>query len=278
MYTTDSQYLSSSKNTPIFLTRYSPIIDSRTANSKRAVIFIPPVVEELNRSKRMYVLCARLLANIGIDAFCFDYAGTGDSGGEHELIEFEELCSNLVDVYEFIQNTGFQQISFVTLRFGALLAANTVSKNNLVLDKCVFWDPIEKGEVFVRQQIRIKIAAAMSEGSKFTTKSILADVDEQGYLEVGGYHLSASLIDSINTLTLADTIDSLVEATEVHWMTLGAVKRENAPSPTPIGVSDRLRDNLTLHAIADTRFWMQQEVTISPKLLRATQAIFTSGM
>ena len=278
MYTTDFQYLSSSKNTPIFLARYSPIIDSRTANSKKAVVFIPPIVEELNRSKRMYVLCARLLANIGIDAFCFDYAGTGDSGGEYELIEFEELCSNLVDVYEFVQNTGFQKISFVTLRFGALLTANTVSENNLVLDKCVFWDPIEKGEVFVRQQIRIKIAAAMSEGSKITTKSILADVSEQGYLEVGGYHLSASLIDSIKTLTLADAIDSLVEATEVHWMTLGAAKRENAPSPIPIGVSDRLRDNLTLHAIADTRFWIQQEVTISPKLLSATQAIFTSGM
>tara|TARA_B110000240_G_C13425650_1_gene421472 strand:+ start:552 stop:725 length:174 start_codon:yes stop_codon:yes gene_type:complete len=46
------------------------------------VIFVPPFAEEMNRSKRMYVLCARLLADAGIKSICFDFAGTGDSSGE----------------------------------------------------------------------------------------------------------------------------------------------------------------------------------------------------
>tara|TARA_B110000238_G_C16067394_1_gene413366 strand:- start:879 stop:1052 length:174 start_codon:yes stop_codon:yes gene_type:complete len=46
------------------------------------VIFVPPFAEEMNRSKRMYVLFARLLADAGIKSICFDFAGTGDSSGE----------------------------------------------------------------------------------------------------------------------------------------------------------------------------------------------------
>lgn len=82
MHTTDFQYLPSSLHSQIFIAHYAPLEQSEAMGVSHTVIFVPPFAEEMNRSKRMYVLCARLLADAGIKSICFDFAGTGDSSGE----------------------------------------------------------------------------------------------------------------------------------------------------------------------------------------------------
>ena len=218
----------------------------------------------------MYVLCARLLAGIGIDCVCFDYAGTGDSEGEWGSFSIVDWQENLKDVYQSVCQTGISDISLIGVRFAALQIAHTLAAAELKINKCVLWDPIESGETYMRQLIRMKIAAAMAEESKkISTKDVLAEVEEQGSIEIGGYLLTDTMINTINELSLSGTIDKLIATTDLHWMTLSRVNREGAAT-TPTCVPKGLVDKLSMHLIRDTKFWMQQEVTISPLLLRST--------
>jgi hypothetical protein len=65
-------------------------------------------------------------------------------------------------------------------------------------------------------------------------------------------------------------------------MTLGRYKDAenkwlaNSFTASELNVSD-LQDKLTMHPVNDVKFWMQQEVTISPALLRATREMFIRG-
>ena len=277
MYTSDFRYISSNHKTPFFLAHYSPS-PRDNVSARKAVILVPPFAEELNRSKRMYVLCARQLASAGLDVVCFDYVGTGDSYGDWGSFSIPDWQANLAQVYAYIQNLGISDISVISLRFGALVVANSIFAGQLQFNKCVFWDPIEDGEGYVRQLIRLKIAAAMTEDAKsLTTKEVLADIDQCGFVEVGGYHVTAELLDAIKRAKLSNLIEVVIDSTELHWMILKNASQNSGGATWPMSIAEGLRENVTMHTVQDTRFWMQQEVTIAPALLQETLELFANA-
>ena len=271
MYKSEFRYLSSKQNTPFFLAHYSP--DSGT--SAKAVILVPPFAEELNRSKRMYVLCARQLAAAGLHVACFDFTGTGDSYGAWESVSWPSWLENLSEVYHYLEDAGVSDISVIALRLAALIVADSVTSHQLEFTKCLFWDAIEDGEGYIRQLIRLKIAAAMTEDSKaLTSKDVLAELDDHGFLEIGGYHITAQLFDSIKQAKLKNSIETLVDATELHWMVLRSANQSISTPSYPLCLPENLRHRVSMHTVLDTRFWMQQEVTIAPALLQKTGELF----
>ncbi len=244
----------------------------------QAVIFVPPFAEEMNRSKRMYVLCARLLADAGIHSICFDFAGTGDSSGEWGEYDYAAWKSNLVDVYRLAQKVS-SNISLVCLRDSALISLDLIKQSDIQINKCILWDPVDNGEALARQLIRMKIAASMAgDLKKITTKDVLEEIEQSGFLEVGGYHVTSQLLDVIKSKKIIDFIEAALEITDLHWMTTGK-SNHNAEPQLPICLAksnfdEYLLGRLSLHAVNDVKFWMQQEVTISPLLLRETKQVF----
>ena len=278
MHTTEYQYIQTSHNSQIFLAHCIPSQPLSSVKGGRAVIFVPPFAEEMNRSKRMYVLCSRLLADSGVHAFCFDYSGTGDSSGEWGDFSYSDWVEDLNQIYKYATNLS-SKVSFIALRFGALVLADAIDQCDMDVDRCVFWDPIENGEILTRQLIRIKIAAAMAdESKKLTTKEISQNIQETGYLESGGYYLSKSLIDDINSKKLASILESLLDKSELDWMLLGKHSQiNNMWLPNSFSEKDLPSNkvkNILMHPVNDVKFWMQQEVTISPELLRVTARVF----
>ena len=279
MHSTEFQYIQTNHHSQILLAHYIPSqpIDS-VKGGQRAVILVPPFAEEMNRSRRMYVLCARLLANSGTHAVLFDFSGTGDSSGEWGQFSYNDWMGDIKHVYTHCSSFA-DNVSFIALRFGALILSDVISQSNIDVDRCIFWDPIENGEILIRQLIRIKIAAAMAvESKKLTTKEILADIESVGYLESGGYKISKSLIDDINSKRLSDLLESVLNYIEFDWMQLGkyaeAIKQWLPNSIVEKNLSQAQRNNIVMHPVNDVKFWMQQEVTIAPELLRETQRVF----
>ncbi len=278
MHTTDFQHLPSSQNSQIFLAHYAPCEQSEGVGSQQTVIFVPPFAEEMNRSKRMYVLCARLLADAGIHSICFDFAGTGDSSGEWGDYSYQDWKQNLIDVYQFAKKIT-PTINLITLRDSALISLDLIKLNEIHIDKCVMWDPIDNGEVLIRQLVRMKIASAMADDlKKITTQEVSESIEKEGYLEVGGYHVSSDLIDCIKSQKISDGFEDALNSAELHWMTTGksnnSAKQQLPISLAKLDLSEKLLAQLTLHSVNDVRFWMQQEVTISPVLLRETKKVF----
>ena len=280
MHSTEFEYLQTNHHSQILLAHYIPSQPIVTAKGGHgAVILVPPFAEEMNRSRRMYVLCARLLANNGIHAVIFDFSGTGDSSGEWGQFCYSDWMGDIKHVYTHCSSFA-DNVSFIALRFGALILSDVVSQSDIDVDRCIFWDPIENGEILIRQLIRIKIAAAMAdESKKLTTKEILDDIESMGYLESGGYKISKSLIDDINSKRLSDLIESVLDNIELDWMQLGKhseTKKQWLPNSIfEKNLSQDQCNKIVMHPVNDVKFWMQQEVTIAPELLRETQRVFT---
>ncbi|MDW3095259.1 MAG: hypothetical protein R8G33_06290 [Gammaproteobacteria bacterium] len=239
---------------------------------------MPPFAEEMNRSKRMYVLCARLLADAGIHSICFDFAGTGDSSGEWGEFNYDAWKNNLLDIYKLSEKFA-SKISLVCLRDSALISLNLIEQSDIQINKCVLWDPVDNGEALVRQLIRMKIAAAMAgDLKKITTKEVLEEIEGSGFLEVGGYHISSELLNTIKSKNINDYIQAVLSLTDLHWMTTGkSINGTKTQLPICLSKSkldEHLLAKLSLHAVNDVKFWMQQEVTISPILLRETKRVF----
>ena len=275
MFKNEFSFLPSHKNSHLFLAQYTPVLGS-DSSAQEAVIFIPPFGEEMNRSKRMYVLCARLLAAKGITSFCFDLSGTGDSDGEWGDFDYDDWLINLKDVIDYVQQESFQSISLISLRFGALLALDAIAEFDFPINKCVFWDPVDNGEVYMRQLVRMKIAASMAEQlKKITTKDVLEELDSNGFVEIGGYKISNAIYSRSCQLKLANNLDQAFNKSEVHWMQTGKVEGR-AKKTLPMTIKDEWVNSIVYHDVDDVRFWMQQETTISPQLLKQTQLVINS--
>ena len=278
MHTTDFHYLPSSKNSQIFIACYVPFERGEVIENSQSVIFVPPFAEEMNRSKRMYVLCARLLADAGIHSICFDFAGTGDSSGEWGDFDYSDWKNNLINVYQYAKKST-PNVSLITLRDSALISLDLIKQAEIQVNKCVLWDPMDSGEVLTRQLIRMKIANAMtSDFKKITTQEVLDGIEQAGYLEVAGYHISSDLMTSLKSQKISDSIEAVLTSTSLHWMTTGkSSSSTNQSLPfclSKLDLDDNMLAQLTIHSVNDVRFWMQQEVTISPLLLRETKQVF----
>lgn len=283
MHTTEYQYLQTNHSSQIFLAHYLPLDQTvdKAGRGTSAVVLVPPFAEELNRSKRMYILCARLLANSGIHAICFDYSGTGDSSGEWGEFCYSDWVNDLHEVYRYAGKYTFD-ISFIALRFGALVLMDAMLEHQMTAGKSLFWDPLENGDLLTRQLVRMKIAAAMSDNAKkITNKEVIESIENNGFLESAGYHLPQSMLDDINTKKISSNIDSILNVTDVHWMTSA-----KPGSNEKLWLANTFKDeqlnsnqlsNLHMHAIGDVKFWMQQEVTIAPKMLRRTHEVIAHG-
>lgn len=278
MYTTEYQYIQASQKSQIFLAHYLPAGHKARPDKAKAIILVPPFAEEMNRSKRMYVLCARLLANAGLHVICFDYSGTGDSSGEWGEFSYQDWVNDLKTVYDYALKTT-SDVDFIALRFGALLLTDAILGKFVSANKCIFWDPLESGEVLTRQLVRIKIAAAMADNSKkITSQEVMQSMYDIGHLESGGYHITQSMFDEISTKKLADNISKLLTVASVHWMASGKFKAgenkwlANSFKSDDLD-SDLAKRSLSMHPVNDVKFWMQQEVTISPKLLQLTKQV-----
>ena len=197
------------------------------------------------------------------------------NGGDYDYSVWK---NNLIDVCQFADKYT-SNISLITLRDGALISLDLIKRAEIKINKCILWDPLDSGEVLIRQLIRMKIANAMaSDLRKVTTQEVLDSVEKSGYLEVAGYHVSSGLIDEIKSQNISDSIEAALGLTELHWMTTGK-SNSNSKQQRPICLSklnlaEDLQENLIMHSVNDVRFWMQQEVTISPLLLRETKQVF----
>ena len=267
MPSVDFLYISSSRQHKIFLAHYFPNARA-SVEDHRVVILVPPFAEEMNRSKRMFVLCAQKLSEIGLNVILFDYAGTGDSEGEWGDYGYVDWLQNFHDVYEYAQTKSLHRVDIISLRFGSLLSVDAIVNKGIVINNCIFWDPVEKGETFIRQLIRTKIAAEMSVAkSKSDKYDYLNDLDQQGFIEIAGYKLTRELIDSIKLLNLSDNLEKLTKVSVVHWIQLGQHLAQ------PKCLNESISQPISFKSVDDIRFWMQQEVTISPVLIDETSRI-----
>ena len=88
---------------------------------------------------RIFIEIANLCNESGINVFCFDYIGSGESSGIGENISWDLLMNTCRDVYEYVSGINLYPIFIMGMGIGNLLL-RALSKN-IVLEGAIYYLP-----------------------------------------------------------------------------------------------------------------------------------------
>lgn len=230
------------------------------------VLLIPPLLEEMNKSRHVLSAIIREADDAGYDILLPDLFGTGDSHGDFGEATLAIWRSDLERTLARLD--GAARLHIVSLRGGALLAADLLARHPA--DSLILLQPQIDGRQVINQLLRLRVAGSLlaSEG-KETAAQLRQHLSGGATLEIAGYALSSELALGLEALSL-------------HALPLEAVRRiqwiEISPQPDPslLPVSQRVIDdwvskgtNITTSLIGCDQFWATQEIAQCPAVAEA---------
>ena len=249
------------------------------AGDARAVLFVPPFAEEMNRSRRMAALQARALAEGRVGALVIDLFGTGDSAGEFAEARWEVWLDDVRSAADWLRAQGVVRLSLCGLRMGALLAAAAARTGLSGLERVILWQPVASGEVMLNQFLRVAVAAAMtSQDRGVTTKTLRAQLAAGSPVEVAGYEINPELATAID----ATRLERMPPPPDVAlaWFELATEPgRDLAPASQRIIEAWRQDGcDVTARCVIGEPFWSLQWPRMAPELMAATAALFDGAV
>lgn len=236
------------------------------------VLLIPPLADEMNKSRALITQLASAVANEGHTLIVADLYGTGDSEGNFEDASIDIWSRNLDALADWISERGLQLRSIVAIRFGCLLAAYWIGASNRRVHSTVFWQPTTTGANIVNQWLRMRVAASVFDGTRKVTRAELVErLDAGETLEIGGYLLTQSISKQLNALELSGRVVPAMG--QVHVFEVG--------SGTECSLAMRQlaheRGDCSVQMVPGDPFWMATELVQNPTLVRNTvHALFGS--
>lgn len=251
---------------------YFPPPDGTPVKSR--LLFIPPFAEELNRTRHVIAAFARGCAKRGIGVAVLDPYGTGDSEGDFSEASWDIWKADLETAVAWLEGQGSEAIAVGGLRLGATLAADVAADHPGKFQRLVLWQPVTNGQNYLKQFLRIRLAADLSEGEGQDTKTLMAALKDGQTVEVAGYELPPALALGIDGLRLG-ALGSAAKA-PVIWLEVAA--REDAPlSPAASRMIDGWKEagiEVSAEAVPDEPVWnLQLRVEMSGFIRTAVEAM-----
>lgn len=242
-----------------------------------AFIYVHPFADEMNKSRRMAAMQARIFAALGFGVLQIDLFGCGDSSGEFKEARWDIWKDDLAVAMKWLACNVSTSISLWGLRLGALLALDFAKQTEHPIENILLWQPVLTGESFLTQFLRLKLANGMftsppekPSGTHLMRASLCAGET----LEVAGYELSPSLAAAIDKLKANELI---VTKIPIHWFeAISELGRSMTPAGAKVAsIWEQGGANLHVHLVPCSSFWMTQEISECPELLSATAKPFT---
>ncbi|MCK8671936.1 alpha/beta hydrolase [Rhodococcus sp. HM1] len=198
-----------------------------SGRARAAVVLCPPLGKEHVDTYRGIKALAESLADRGLLAVRFDYAGAGDSAGAQD--DPDAVTGWLRSVVEAVGSaraTGASSICLVGLRSGALIAAAATATE--AIDSMVLWDPILSGRSYLREQRAQYTLSIGADDPSDPRVSILGGVlDPAAVSALGALKIDPARLAGVRTLlavrtAVADTpaVRSLAGALDGDEVTL----------------------------------------------------------
>lgn len=236
----------------------------------------------MNRARRMAALTARALAAAGVGVLLLDPHGTGDSGGDFADARWDTWRTDAATAAAWVEAETGAPAGLWGLRLGGLLAAQAVAAAPSRYARLVLWAPVTKGETFLTQFLRIRVAAAMgaatgdeSEGGGESTKALRAAWQAGETVEVAGYEVAPALAAGMDGASLADAAPPAT--LPVDWFEMVAeAGRDPAPGARKAAATwVEAGSQVALRPVVGDPFWSLQEIALAPNLIAATVAALT---
>jgi len=208
-----------------------------------AFVMSHPFGEEKLWSHRVFVSCARALAERGYAVLRFDYCGAGDSSG---MSADTSLATHRADLQAAIRTLeqhlpAVERIGLIGLRLGAAFAAllleSASDSPRLRSAPLVLWDPVLDGDAYFQELLRSNLSTQLAVyGKVIDNREVLtARIRAGETVNVDGYEIGKDLLESCGVATLLTT----------------EAKRHDGPTlVVQIAASDAQKERADLKALA----------------------------
>lgn len=246
----------------------------KDAPPKGALLYLHPFAEEMNKSRRMASLQARMLAQHGYAVLQIDLHGCGDSSGDFGDATWQSWLQDVKDAHAWLRSRSQAPLWLWGLRSGCLLAAQAATQLNETAN-FLFWQPVASGKQFLKQFLRLKVAGEMMSGdSKGVMEAMKQSLAGDQAVEVAGYMLSSELARGLEAAELQPP----PSPARLIWLELSA-RPDASLSPASTKRLDQWRAaDHTVHnaVVRGPTFWQTTEIEEAPALLAATLAALES--
>lgn len=236
------------------------------APPRGSVLILPPFAEEMNKSRRMMALAARLLAEQGWLVLRPDLAGTGDSAGDFGAATWGGWLDDIDRAWRWLEAASDGPRWLLGLRAGALLASDWLARSEAEPD-LLMWQPVSAGEQHLTQFLRIKAASEMLTDSdaRGVVSNLKASLHGGVPVEVAGYTICPALADAMGAakFKLREGYAGRVCLVEV----LAAGRESHSPGFSAL--VSRL-PGASGHSVAGPGFWQSVEIEECPALIDLT--------
>jgi exosortase A-associated hydrolase 2 len=234
------------------------------------VLVIPPLLEELNKSRRTLHLLGQALAARGIGCLLPDLYGTGDSAGDIGDATWDTWIADLNGVHAWLLGQGAVRVDLLALRGGALLTRDWLAAAPIRVPRLILWQPIISGAQLVQQLLRLRLAAGLVRGSRATTIALRERMALDGWIEIAGYRLSAALMARLEATSLTPPDADRVGA--VDWFALVTTPDQVLPPAVQRCTRAWSEAGLPLgvQPIVGDTFWATPEIVEAVTLIAST--------
>jgi hypothetical protein len=179
------------------------------------LLIVPPLLEEMNRTRRLLVETMRRLDAAGIDSMLPDLPGCNDSLQTFEAQSLSNWRSAMTQAAQH-----FDVTHVLAIRGGALVFPQALPG--------WLYEPA-KGASLLRQLLRARIIAAREQGLSEDSAGLLEQGRESG-LELAGYRLGAALIAELEEAVPPATGPREIRQSELEG---GALWLRSEPDESP---------------------------------------------
>lgn len=256
------------------------------------VVYVHPLTEEMNKSRRMAALQSRALAQAGFDVLQIDLLGCGDSSGDFGDATWEAWVQDVLTACRWLRERHPLQATpplvhpplwLWGLRAGCLVAAQAAQILQTPVN-FLFWAPTPTGKALLQQFLRLKAAADIASGNaKAIMEGLRSDLTRGQPVEIAGYLLAPALAHGLEQAALVPPATIAAPPTQgmrhvqgqrVEWLEMST--RDDA-SLTPVAAKaiDRWQQagyQVRSHIVQGPSFWQTSEIEDAPALVALTTA------
>jgi len=253
------------------------ILTRPSNKSGGCVVFVPPFAEEMNRCRRQITETAARLQQAGYSVVIPDLYGTGDSEGEFEDASWSGWLDDVACVYRWVSEQELHIDAVVAARLGCILAAESLSTGNVSTAKTVFWQPVDDGEKFLKQFLRLRVVASMSEGVTENVLGLRERLAAGEALEVGGYRVPPALFSEIARRKLGVFLGDHLGALRILEISRKERAENSSQRSSFESNAKGLIDGHPSTCLVGEPFWTSSEVVVNNELCDQTVSFITSS-
>ena len=242
---------------------------AQQSQARGAVVYVHPLGEEMNKSRRMAAMQSRSLAEAGFSVLQIDLLGCGDSDGDFGEATWRDWVDDVSEAIRWLKCQHDLPLWMWGLRAGCLVAVEA-SRDAGVDCGFIFWQPTPTGKSVLQQFLRLRVAGDMlGGGSKGATEELRQQLASGQSVEVAGYTLSPDLASGLERASL----DPPEPALRLVWLELsGRASASFSPAAKrTLALWDQSGRSVRSRMVDGPPFWQTSEIEVAPAVLAATR-------